>query len=170
MCIVYKRHILCLIGCIVSRETTKRMKKFTSEKQKVGELGEDIACRFLMKHDFEILERNYTRKWGEIDIVATKKNKLYFIEVKSISKNLNLIEHKKSEKEIDHEKSKNQNTSYRPEENMHPQKMRRMSRIVQTYLISKRIGNTPWQVDLLIVYIDQEKRLARVKTIENLIL
>ena len=48
------------------------MKNFTSDSQKIGQLGEDIACKFLMKHEFSILERNYTKKWGEIDIIAIK--------------------------------------------------------------------------------------------------
>lgn len=146
------------------------IRQFTSQKQKIGELGEDIACRFLMKHDFEILERNYTKKWGEIDIVAKKYDKLYFIEVKSISKNLNEVDRKKEGGSVSYACPPNGRETYRPEENMHPQKMKRLSRVVQTYLISKRIGNTPWQVDLLIVYIDTIKHLARVKTIENLIL
>jgi len=45
-------------------------KIFTSEKQKIGELGENIAVGFLMKRDFSVLERNYTKKWGEIDILV----------------------------------------------------------------------------------------------------
>ena len=60
-------------------------KVFTSEKQKVGEIGESVAVRFLVKHGFSILNRNYTRKWGELDIVAEKDAKLYFVEVKSFS-------------------------------------------------------------------------------------
>ena len=62
------------------------MKNFTSNSQKIGQLGEDIACKFLMKHGFSILERNYTKKWGEIDVIAEKGKKLYFVEVKSVSR------------------------------------------------------------------------------------
>ena len=50
------------------------------------EIGENIAVRFLVKHNFSILERNYTKKWGEIDIIAEKSSKLYFIEVKSVTR------------------------------------------------------------------------------------
>lgn len=134
------------------------MKNFTSKSQKVGELGEDIACKFLMKHHFDILERNYTKKWGEIDIIAQKEDKLYFVEVKSVSC-VTLPDFK----------DENPFTK-RPEENMHPWKMRRLSRTIQTYLIHKRIGNTPWQFDLLLVYIDMTNRTARVRTLENVIL
>src|SRR3990167_3686565 len=69
----------------VSRETFFMPKIFTSEKQKIGKLGEDIACRFLVKHKFSVICQNYTKKWGELDIVAEKDKKLHFIEVKSMS-------------------------------------------------------------------------------------
>ena len=41
-------------------------------KQKVGEIGENVACRFFVKQNFTIIERNYWKKWGEIDIIAKK--------------------------------------------------------------------------------------------------
>jgi putative endonuclease len=131
------------------------MKNFTSNSQKIGQLGEEIACKFLMKHEFSILERNYTKKWGEIDIIAEKGSKRYFIEVKS-----------KSVSSLD-------SVSYvtnRPEENMHPWKLKRLRRVVETYLISKRVGGIEWQFDLLVVYLDIDNRKARVKVVENVIL
>ena len=131
------------------------MKKFTSNSQKIGELGEEIACNFLVKHGYLILERNYTKKWGEIDIIAQKEEKRYFIEVKSKSvANLDFV--------LDE--------TNRPEDNMHPMKMRRLRRVVETYLISKRLGYMDWQFDLLVVYLDIDNRKARVKVIENVIL
>ena len=133
------------------------MKNFTSKSQKIGELGENVACKFLMKHGFSVIERNYTRKWGEIDIIAEKNNITYFIEVKS-----------KSVSSLDFAKSKDETS--RPEENMHVWKMKRLRRVVETYLINKRLGSIDWQFDLLIVYLDIEKRLARVKVVDNIIL
>jgi Holliday junction resolvase-like predicted endonuclease len=56
-----------------------------TEKRKTGDLGEDVAVMFLMKQGFSIIERNYLRKWGEIDIIAKKAGKLYFVEVKTVS-------------------------------------------------------------------------------------
>jgi len=138
------------------------MKNFTSISQKIGELGEDVACKFLEKHGYSILERNYTKKWGEIDIIAKKKDTIYFIEVKSKSvSNLDFVSHLFDEKV---------NETGRPEDNMHPWKLKRLSRTIQTYLIHNRIGNTPWQFDLLIVYLDIDQRKARVRKVENIIL
>jgi len=131
------------------------MKNFTSNSQKIGELGEDVACKFLVKHGFSILERNYTKKWGEIDIIAQKGEKRYFIEVKS--------------KQVESMDSVSYETN-RPEENMHVWKMKRLRRVVETYLISKRMGYTDWQFDLLVVYLNIKKRLARVKVVDNIIL
>ena len=81
------------------------MKNFISKSQKIGELGEDLACEFLIKHGFLILERNYTKKWGEIDIIAQKGDRRYFIEVKS-----------KSVSSLDYVSEE----TNRPEDNMHP--------------------------------------------------
>ena len=135
------------------------MKNFTSNSQKIGELGEDVACKFLIKHGFSILERNYTKKWGEIDIIAQKEDKRYFIEVKSKQIKFDFCFSDEQLFETN-----------RPEENMHPWKMKRLRRVVETYLISKRMGAIDWQFDLLIVYLDIDKRLAKVRVIENIIL
>ena len=133
-------------------------KVFTSEKQKVGEIGELIAVKFLVKHSFLILDRNYTKKWGEIDIVAEKDKKLYFIEVKSVScETLNNVLHETFE--------------YKPEDNMHPWKLKRLSRIIQTYLLSKKISEErEWQVDLLVVFLDLKNKKAKVKVVSDIIL
>ena len=125
-------------------------KVFTSEKQKIGEIGENIAEKFLVKHGFAVLDRNYTKKWGEIDIVAKKDNKLYFVEVKSVS---------------------GETFGSRPEDNMHQWKLKRLSRVIQTYLLSKKVDeDMEWQVDLLVVYLDLKSQKAKVKVVSDVIL
>lgn len=48
--------------------------------------GENAAVKYLKKHKYKILERNYTlKKFAEIDIIALEKNTLCFIEVKTRS-------------------------------------------------------------------------------------
>ena len=86
-----------------------------------------------MKHGFSISDRNYTKKWGEIDVVAEKSNKIYFIEVKSVSREtLNTFIPKSYSNSDERYQS-------RPEDNMHPWKLKRLSSTIQTYLLSKRI-------------------------------
>lgn len=48
----------------------------------LGIIYEDIAVNYLKKKKYKILERNFTTKVGEIDIICFKNNCLIFIEVK----------------------------------------------------------------------------------------
>ncbi|KKR78712.1 MAG: hypothetical protein UU25_C0034G0006 [Microgenomates group bacterium GW2011_GWB1_40_9] len=48
-----------------------------------GKKGEEIASEFLKNKGYEIVERNWRNKFGEIDIIAKKDNVLVFVEVKT---------------------------------------------------------------------------------------
>ena len=139
---------------LVTREMYKG--KLT-ENLRIGQVGEDVACRFLVKHGFSLVERNYQKKWGEIDIIARKGKILHFVEVKTVSRE-NVKELKE---EVD---------SFEPEENVHPKKLKRMSRIIQTYLIEKNIEEGKWQFDVLAVFLDMKNRQARVRVTGNVII
>jgi len=45
--------------------------------------GEDIACNYLAKKGYKIIERNFRKRYGELDIVSVKSDTLVFIEVKT---------------------------------------------------------------------------------------
>lgn len=49
----------------------------------VGDRGEDFAAELLANSGYQIIERNYTVKGGEIDIIALKDGVMHFIEVKT---------------------------------------------------------------------------------------
>lgn len=53
-----------------------------TDKQ-IGALGEEIAAEFLKSMGYDILERNFTTKGGEIDIIASHGATLVFVEVKT---------------------------------------------------------------------------------------
>ena len=56
------------------------------EHQSLGKLGEDIAAKYLEKKGYKIVERNYRKKWGELDIIAVAPDKtLVLVEVKTVS-------------------------------------------------------------------------------------
>ena len=57
------------------------------KEYKFGFESENKAVKFLKSHGFEILERNFHSRFGEIDIIAKKDEILHFIEVKATSKN-----------------------------------------------------------------------------------
>lgn len=125
----------------------------------IGRVGEDVACNFLKKRGFTIIERNYWRKWGEIDVIAEKKNVLRFVEVKSVScENLQKISH-----ETPHQ-------GPQPEENVHPWKVKRLSRAIQTYLLKKECVDREWQFDILAVFLDLDRKEAKVRFMEKVII
>ena len=54
-------------------------------KKSLGDLGEKVAQKFLRKQGYRIVEVNYRCIGGEIDIIATDKKTLVFVEVRSKS-------------------------------------------------------------------------------------
>ncbi|MEO0097279.1 MAG: YraN family protein [candidate division WOR-3 bacterium] len=53
-----------------------------------GKESENFALNYLAKEGYKILEKNYYRKFGEIDIIAEKDNEIIFFEVRSKRKNI----------------------------------------------------------------------------------
>lgn len=52
-------------------------------KQELGKQGEDYTSKYLIDKGYEIIERNFSCKQGEIDIIAKDKDEYVFIEVKT---------------------------------------------------------------------------------------
>ncbi len=129
-------------------------KVFTSKNQKSGEVGESIAVKYLESKGYAVLERNYTKRCGEIDIEAQKEGKVYFIEVKSRSVR------------TFHE---NAGHGVNPAENMHYRKLLRFRRVVAEYLFERKIG-TSWQVGVILICMNTRTRIARIQYLENVIL
>ena len=141
-----------------------------SEKRKFGDIGEKIAEKWLNNKGFSILERNYLKKWGEIDIVAKNKGILRFIEVKTVKKDL-----KSTYSQVDEYRPKTQGVrptdhldQYRPEENVHPKKLERLHRTIESYIMENN-EEGEWQLDVIAVYIDEPHKLAKVEMIENVV-
>lgn len=56
-----------------------------AQHNELGKKGEALAVDFLLKNDYEIIERNYRFDKAEVDIIAKKENILAIIEVKTRS-------------------------------------------------------------------------------------
>jgi putative endonuclease len=122
--------------------------------REIGALGELAACKWLENHGFLIAERNYLKKWGEIDIIATKDKILHFVEVKSIKTTGNST-----------------TIGHRPEENVHELKLRRLRRVIQTYLNEHHYHHeAEFKFHVMTVVLDTFTRRARVNFLENIVL
>ncbi len=51
--------------------------------QKIGQFGENLARKYLIKHGYKIIGVNIKTSYKEIDIIAVKNKDLIFIEVKT---------------------------------------------------------------------------------------
>ena len=139
-----------------------------TDKQKIGTIGEDTACRFLVKRGFRIIGRNYCKKWGEIDVIAKRGKILHFVEVKTVSRLLTEASAKAGEKVT---RETGSNEAYRPEDNLHSWKLQRLERVINSYLLEKDISEDKvWQLDGVTVYLDLSKKRAKVEYLENLVL
>lgn len=56
---------------------------FKSSRSIVGSHGEQFVAAWLENQGFTILQRNYRKKCGEVDLIALRKNILIFVEVKT---------------------------------------------------------------------------------------
>ena len=59
------------------------MQNYQSISRKTGDIGERAAADFLVRNGYKILDRNYTVRGGEIDIIAQKYETIAFVEVKT---------------------------------------------------------------------------------------
>lgn len=57
------------------------------QKKELGSCGEDVACNYLEKIGYKIIERNFLSRQGEIDIIAKDGTEYVFVEVKTRSSN-----------------------------------------------------------------------------------
>lgn len=99
-----------------------------------GYEGEEIACKYLKSKCYNILERNFRSKTGEIDIIAKKNNLIVFVEVKTRS---------------------NTNFGYAYE----AVNKKKQSKIIKTalyYVKLKRLENYQLRFDIIEVYLEKE--------------
>jgi putative endonuclease len=55
----------------------------TDPRRRLGALGEQLAARHLEARGFEVVERNFRTRYGELDVVARDERFLVFCEVKT---------------------------------------------------------------------------------------
>ena len=95
----------------------------------IGRHGEDLAARWLEQQGYEIVARNYRRRFGEVDIIARHEGYLVFIEVKTRSSNRFGL----------------------PADALTARKQKQLTMIAQDYLARHACGDTPCRFDVLSV-------------------
>lgn len=123
-------------------------------KHKVGQIGEEEATKYLKGKGFSIVVRNYRKPWGEIDIITQKGEIIHFVEVKTVTR-----------ESVLHETGED----YEPEDNIHPWKLKRLYRTIETFLLNnEQYEDLDWQLDAVAVYLDKNQKLLKIEHIEDI--
>jgi putative endonuclease len=115
------------------------------KRRETGILGERLACDFLGKNGYRILETNYRCPEGEIDIIAQQEDTLVFIEVRT-------------------KRSKQFGS---PEESITPTKMKRLRAVAAHYGQNRDGLPASWRIDVVAIQMHRNGRASRIELIEN---
>lgn len=128
-----------------------------TQKAELGKLGEDLACEYLVDKGYKIIERNFRKPWGELDIIAKSPDRtLVFVEVKTVQQFGNEFGNLLGYSQLP-------NSEIEPEMQMSAAKMKKMKRAASLYaghypeLIDDEKG---WRIDLLALTISKKDCLV----------
>lgn len=144
----------------------KPLRPFSSDYKEpssklVGDKGESIACEYLVKKEYEILGRNYRIKFGEIDIIARKKSKLFRSLLFGGDKTIHFIEVKTI---IGNEKN------FFPEEKVDRRKRQKLRRLAEIWLDKNKFPqDQPCQIDVIGVIMDDIGEEPEIRHFENVV-
>jgi putative endonuclease len=127
------------------------MKNDTNGRSEVGKLGEQIAERFLLKKGYQILNRNYRKLHGEIDIIARERKTLVFVEVKTVTREIT--------ESITADR-------YKPEDRVDRHKMETVERTAKLYMTESN-ETEDWRIDVLAVELKKSDLVAHVTHYRN---
>ncbi len=102
---------------------------------KLGAFGEEAASAYLKKRGYQIIQKNFRCRAGEIDIIAADGETIVFIEVKT----------------------RRTLTYGLPCEAVTPLKRQHIKRVISYYVLLKGLSEKQLRIDVMELYIKEEK-------------
>jgi putative endonuclease len=115
------------------------------KRREVGVLGEKIACSYLERNGYQIIETNYRCPEGEMDIVARQGGFLVFVEVRT----------------------RRSDSAGTPEESITPQKKQKLTAVAEHYGQHHEGLPSARRIDVLAIRLARHGRVSRIELIEN---
>ncbi len=115
------------------------------DNKKTGKSGEDLAEKFLLDKGYRIIERNFHTRFGEIDLIGYEGKTLVFVEVKT---------------KIGHDFGE-------PEEMINKNKIGRVKRMAEIYLIENNLGEVICRVDVVGIVLREDMTVERLSHFEG---
>jgi putative endonuclease len=108
-------------------------------------MAEEQAAKFLQSQGMEVLESQYKKTYGEIDLICQDGEEVIFVEVKA----------------------RHSSAFGYPEDAVTPDKIGHIVRVAQTYLREHRLMQSPWRVDVVALEFDQSPpKITHLKNID----
>jgi putative endonuclease len=120
-------------------------KSIFQSKWQMGQAAEEAAAHFLLQQGYEVIERNFRTRQGEIDIIAKDGAVLVFVEVRS-----------------GHGKA-----LYQPEETVNHKKQAKLRHMAEVYLSRKNWGDISCRFDVAAVIIDPQGQVLSLELIKD---
>jgi len=100
-----------------------------------------LACEYLIRHGYKIIDKNYRTRRGEIDVVAKNENILVFVEVKTRT-----------------------NAMFgSPEEAIDFNKQNKLAKTAEHYLSFYDTPDVNYRIDSIAVEIDTKNKKAKIR-------
>jgi putative endonuclease len=110
-------------------------------KKLLGREGEDLAARYLIKQGYRILERNFSTRSGEIDLIALHDGVVVFVEVKT----------------------RTSDAFGAPELAVTPRKQQRMVKAALAYIKYKKLHQVPCRFDVVAITTAAEQEVELIR-------
>lgn len=113
-----------------------------------GQFAEQYVAQYLESKGYFLVERNYKKRWGEVDIIVKKNDILIFVEVKAANKEI---------------------TGLEPEVRISREKIKKVVRAARTYLAERKYtDDQEWQVDVVSIIFNKDRGVAKIKHFKNI--
>lgn len=109
--------------------------------QKVGQFGENLACEYLIKKGYKIIQTNVKISFQEIDIIAKFKKLIVFVEVKTRTSNI----YGEADEAVNAKKTEN------------------LKKAIEKYIFINNLNPNLIRLDLVAVDINKDKKIAKIK-------
>lgn len=112
----------------------------------IAKIGEELACEYLVRKGYKIIERNFRKKYQEIDIIAISDSTLVFIEVKT----------------------RRSDSFGSPFESITPWKLKHLVRLAQYYKQLHTSLSDYMRIDAIGIILSPNNKLENLEHLENI--
>jgi putative endonuclease len=114
-------------------------------RRALGRRGEDLAAQALLARGYDIIERNWRCRAGEVDLIAEHQGVRVFVEVRT----------------------RRGRAFGTPEESITPKKCARLIEVAMTYLSERGLDDVDWRIDVVAIEMGRDGQARRVTVIPN---